>query len=342
MLSYTLRRLNLLFFTLLMLTIVSFSLSYWFPGDVLTNLSGILSPTPEQTLALTELYNLEQSIFHQYFAYLKQILSGNFGVSIASKELISQKLLTYLPATVELCLMALMIAFISGTPLGFLAANFHNKPIDRAIMVFTMLGYSIPVFWLALILIMVFSITLSWLPSAGQLNLLYDIKHITGFKMVDIVLSDTPNKTQALLDATKHIILPALTVALAPMTIFIRMARTSMLEVLDSNYIKAARAKGLSQMRIVYNHGIRNAIIPVIRQMGLNFANLVTLAMIAEVIFDWKGVGKWLINSISQNDYTAISGGLLGLAAFTFMINIITDLLYAALNPLERYKKHVA
>ncbi|MDG1733080.1 MAG: ABC transporter permease subunit [Thalassotalea sp.] len=342
MLTFTLRRLNLLFFTLLMLTVVSFSLSYLFPGEVITNLSGQKSPSAEQLEQLNSLYQMDSSVFHQYFAYLGQLFNGNFGISMSSQVPVSSELLTYLPSTIELCITALFIAMFIGVPLGFVAAILHNKPADKAILAFAMIGYSIPAFWLALILILIFSITLSWLPSSGQLNLLFEIEHVTGFKFIDILLSDNVDKMSAFKDAVSHIILPAMTVALAPMTLFIRLARTSMLDVLDSNYIKAAKAKGLSQSAIIYHHGIRNSLVNIIRQMGLYFANLVTIAMIVEVIFDWQGAGSWLIDSIYQRDYTAIQGGLIALAIFTFVINIFADFIYAALNPLERNRKHGA
>ncbi|TRX57251.1 ABC transporter permease [Thalassomonas sp. M1454] len=342
MLNFTLRRLNLLFFTLLMLTIVSFSLSYLFPGEVITNLSGQKTPNAEQLQQLNELYQMDSSIIHQYFAYLGQLFNGNFGISMSSQVPVSTELLTYLPSTIELCISALFIAMIIGIPLGFVAAIWHNKPADKVILAFAMIGYSIPAFWLALILILIFSITLSWLPSSGQLNLLFEIEHVTGFKFIDILLSDNVNKMSAINDAIRHIILPAMTVAVAPMTLFIRLARTSMLDVLDSNYIKAAKAKGLSQAAIIYHHGIRNSLVTIVRQMGLYFANLVTIAMIVEVIFDWQGAGSWLIDSIFQRDYTAIQGGLIALAIFTFVINIFADFIYAALNPLERNRKHGA
>ncbi|WNC67425.1 ABC transporter permease subunit [Thalassotalea nanhaiensis] len=340
MLNFTLRRLNLLFFTLLMLSIISFSLSYLFPGNELVNLTGQVNADEQQLAHLTEVYQMDKSIFHQYFAYVGQIFEGNFGISMSSQTPISVELATFLPATIELCLAALFIALLLGVPLGFLAAIFHNKVVDKVILTFAMIGYSIPVFWLALILILVFSITLSWFPSSGQLNLLFEIPHVTGFKFIDIILSESPYTWQALKDAFMHIIMPAFAVAMAPMTIFIRLARTSMLDVLESNYIKAAKAKGLSQTSIIYHHGIRNSLVGIVRQIGLNFANLVTIAMIAEVIFDWQGAGSWLIQSIFERDYTAIQGGLIALATFTFFINILTDFLYAALNPLERHKKH--
>ncbi|WP_371186273.1 ABC transporter permease subunit [Thalassotalea maritima] len=342
MINFIIRRLNLLLFTLLMLSVVCFSLNYLFPGDLLTNLSGQNIGNVAQQQLLEQRYHIDGNIIDQYLAYMREIFSGNFGLSMATEAPVFDELLVRLPATIELCLAALFLALIIGMPLGFVAAIFHNQPVDKMILTFAMLGYSIPVFWLALILILLFSITLSWLPSAGQLNLLFEVEYRTGFLFIDILLSDMPHKSAALRDALLHLILPAITVAMAPMTIFIRLARTSMLDVLDSKYIKAARAKGLSKGMIIYRHGIRNALVGIVRQSGLQFTNLVTIAMIAEVIFDWQGIGSWLIESIFTRDYTAIVGGLIALATFTFIINILADFLYVALNPLERYKRYGA
>jgi cationic peptide transport system permease protein len=178
------------------------------------------------------------------------------------------------------------------------------------------------------------------LPSAGKISLLFEINHVTGIQFIDILLSDSPYKWQAFKDASTHIFLPAFVIALAPATIFVRLARTAMMDVLDSQYIRAAKAKGLSFRQIIYHHAIRNAMVHVIRDVGLQFANLVTIAMVTEVIFSWPGIGRWLIESIFQRDHTAILGGLLALSSFIFIVHIITDFIYAALNPLAREGRH--
>ena len=227
-----------------------------------------------------------------------------------------------------------------GIPLGFIAAIRHNKTSDNVILSLAMLGYSIPVFWLGLLAILVFSIGLGWLPSAGQISLLFEIEFVTGIQFFDILLSDSPYKWQAFRDASAHMILPACVIALAPATIFIRLSRAAMIEVLAASYIRAARAKGLSFQQIIFRHAIRNALIQIIRHVGLQFANLVTIAMVTEVIFSWPGIGRWLIDSIYQRDYTAIQSGLLVLSCFIFIVHILTDFIYAALNPLARGNKH--
>ncbi|MFD2166278.1 ABC transporter permease subunit [Thalassotalea euphylliae] len=340
MLMFTLRRLNLFIFTILLLSILSFSLSYMFPGEQLINLTGQLNATPEQLAILAQDYQQESNIVVQFFSYLSHIFSGDLGISMATQSSIADEILRLLPATIELSLFAFLIATIVGIPIGFVAAIRHNKIVDHVILSVAMVGYSIPVFWLGLLAILTFSIQLGWLPSGGQISLLYEIEHVTGLMLVDVLLSDTPYKWQALQNAFAHIILPAAVIAIAPATIFIRLARSAMLEVLETSYIKATRAKGLSFAQIIFRHAIRNALIKVVQHIGLQFANLITLAMITEVIFNWPGIGRWLIESIYQRDYTAIQSGLLVLSTFIFIVHIITDYTYAALNPLARGAKY--
>jgi len=340
MLIFSLRRLNLFIFTMFLLSLLSFSLSFLFPGDQLINISGQINATQEQLAILAEQYQSQANIFQQYFAYMDKLLQGDFGLSMASQQPISTEIISFLPATIELSIVALLLAMMVGIPIGFIAAIYHRKMADNVILSISMIGYSIPVFWLGLLAILIFSIQLGWLPSAGQISLLYEIEPVTGIQFIDILLSSSPYKWQAFQNASSHIFLPACVIALAPATIFVRLARTAMMDVLDSQYIRAAKAKGLSFWQMIYHHAIRNAMVHVIRDVGLQFANLVTLAMVTEVIFSWPGIGRWLIESISQRDYTAIHGGLLALSSFIFVVHIITDFIYAALNPLARENKH--
>ena len=340
MLIFTLRRLNLFIFTIFLLTVLSFSLSFLFPGDALVNISGQVSANQEMLGELAQSYGKEQSIFHQYAIYVGKIFSGDFGVSMISDLPLLDVILTLLPATVELSLVALLIAMVLGIPIGFIAAIKHRKNSDNVILSIAMIGYSVPVFWVGLMAIQLFSIELSMFPSAGQISPVYEIERQYGILLIDILLSDSNYKWQAFSDATSHLILPAAVIALAPATIFMRLARTAMLEVLETPYIRAAKAKGLSFAQVVYSHAIRNALIMIVRHIGLQFANLITIAMITEVIFSWPGIGRWLIESIYQRDYTAIQIGLLVLSSFIFIVHILSDFLYAALNPLARGKKY--
>ncbi|SEK39386.1 cationic peptide transport system permease protein [Colwellia chukchiensis] len=340
MLIFTLRRISLFFFTMLLLTILSFSLSFLFPGEQLINLTGQINATPEHLAALAHQYQQQASIVSQYFSYLSHLFQGDMGYSMASQLPITTEIFHRLPATIELTSVALLIAMFFGIPIGFFAAIYHRKVPDNLILAIAMIGYSIPVFWLGMLAILIFSIQLGWLPSAGQISLLFEIEYVTGLQLIDILLSDSEYKWQAFQDATRHLILPVIVVALAPATIFMRLARTAMLEVLDTHYITAAQAKGLTFAQIIYRHAMRNAVIKVIRDVGLQFANLVTIAMITEMIFSWPGIGSWLIESIYQRDYTAIQGGLIVLSTFIFIVHIIIDFVYAALNPLAREPNH--
>ncbi len=340
MLIFIVRRLNLFIFTMFLLTVLSFSLSFLFPGDQITNISGQINASPEQIELVALEYAKHQSIIAQYWNYIKHLLNGDLGLSMASQLEIGTEILHHLPATIELSLVALFIAMIIGIPIGFIAAIRHRKKTDDLILSVAMIGYSVPIFWLGLLAILVFSIQLGWLPSAGQISLVYEIKQVTGIQFIDILLSESPYKWQAFQNASAHIILPASVIALAPATIFVRLARTAMLNVMETHYIKAAMAKGLTFQQIIYRHAIRNAMVNVIRDVGLQFANLVTLAMVTEVIFSWPGIGRWLIESIYQRDYTAIQGGLLALSSFIFIVHIFTDFIYAWLNPLAREGKH--
>ncbi len=340
MLRFTFRRLSLFVLTMLVLTIVSFSLSFLFPGDVVINHSGQINATSSELQKLNLAYKTQENIVTQFAAYVEHILHGDLGQSMASQSPISNEIRRLLPATIELSLVALFIAMIVGIPLGFMAAIKHTKLADNIILSMAMLGYSIPVFWLGLLAIHQFSVNLGWLPSAGKISLLFEIEFVTGLQFVDILLSDSPYKWQAFKDASLHILLPACVIALAPATIFIRLSRAVMIEVLSASYIKAAKAKGLSFKQIIFRHAIRNAMIKIIRHVGLQFANLVTIAMVTEVIFSWPGIGRWLIESIYQRDYTAIQGGLLVLSCFIFIVHILIDFIYAALNPLARGNRY--
>ena len=325
---------------MMLLTMLSFSISFLFPGDQITNISGQINAGPESIELFALSYAKHESFFTQYWVYLNHLISGDWGVSMTSQLPISDEILSHLPATIELTMVALFIAMFIGIPIGFLAAINHRKKTDNLILSFAMIGYSVPIFWLGLLAILIFSIQLGWLPSAGQISLLFEIKQVTGIMFIDILLSDSPYKWQAFQNASSHILLPACVIALAPATIFIRLARTSMLNVLETHYIQAAMAKGLTFRQVIYRHAIRNAMVGVIRDVGLQFANLVTLAMVTEVIFSWPGIGRWLIESIYQRDYTAIQGGLLALSSFIFLVHILTDFIYAIINPLAREKQY--
>lgn len=339
-LDYMLRRLALLLFMMLTLSIFTFSLSHLFPGDVLANLSGITNTSFSQTSELEAKYHLDANYVVQYFAFLGRIIQGDWGLSFASGDDVFKHIVDLLPATLELCIYALVVSVVIGVPAGILAAAYHKRWPDKLINSTTLAGYSMPVFWLALVLIMIFSLQLGWFPMSGRMGLLYEIDSVTGFILIDIVLTDFPYSGMAFIDALHHLTLPTIVLAMYPTTVLVRFTRESMLTVLDKSFIKTARAKGLNRAQLIIHHALRNALLPVIKQIGLQFSTLITLAMITEVIFSWPGIGRWLIDSIYQRDYPAIQGGLLAVSLFVILATIIAELTYTLFDPLSRNQAH--
>ncbi|MCS4308712.1 ABC-type dipeptide/oligopeptide/nickel transport system permease component [Rheinheimera pacifica] len=336
MILYLLRRLFLLVFVFIALSILAFSLGYLFPGNALQNFTGMTDIPAELATQLTAEYRLDSGYIQQYIAYLQRIFSGDWGLSFASKQPLLQEIKILLPATLELAAYALLVSFFVGIPLGIIAAIKPDGIVSRIISTLAIAGYSIPVFWWALLLIMLFSLGLGWLPTAGRIGVLYEIPHITGFMLADILLANSQHQTEALLNALRHILLPTIVLATFPTTVMIRFTRDSMLDVWEQSYIKTARAKGLNRAQVLYRHGLRNALLPVIRQIGLQFSTLITLAMITEVIFSWPGIGRWLIDSIYQRNYPAIQAGLLVISTLVISVNMLTEILHTLFNPLAR------
>lgn len=333
---YLLRRLFLLGTVLLGLSIFAFSLGYLFPGDPLQNFSGLryLDDTTREQLTLA--YRLDGSYFQQYLAFIQRLWYGDWGLSLASQQPLLTEIRQVLPATLELTSYALLVSFFVGIPLGILAAIKPDGVIGKAISAIAITGYSLPIFWWGLLLIMVFAVGLGWFPSGGRLGVLYEIPPQTGFMLIDILLSDVSYRQAALQDALRHLLLPTLALATFPTTVMIRFVRDAMLDVWEQSYIKTAKAKGLSRLQVLYRHGLRNALLPVIRQIGLQFSTLITLAMLTEVIFSWPGIGRWLIDSIYQRNFPAIQAGLMIISVLVITVNMLTEILHTFFNPLAR------
>ncbi|GEB71345.1 MULTISPECIES: ABC transporter permease [Pseudoalteromonas] len=338
--DYILRRLGLLFFMILMLSVFTFSLAYLFPGDPLSNLSGVPSSNFAQHSELEDKYLYNSNYFMQYIAFLGRIFQGDWGLSFASGGSVFSHIFDLLPATLELSLYALIVSIVVGVPAGILGSGYHKRWPDKLINSTTMVGYSIPVFWLALLLIMIFSLKLGWFPMSGRMGLLYEIPASTGFILIDIALAGFPYKGMAFVDALRHLTLPTIVLAMYPTTVLVRFTRESMLKIMDQNFIKTARAKGLNRRQLIMHHALRNALLPVIKQIGLQFSTLITLAMITEVIFSWPGIGRWLIDSIYQRDFPAIQGGLMAVSLFVILATIIAELTYTLFDPLSRNQAH--
>lgn len=313
MIIFTLRRLLLLLVTLFFLTIVGFCLSYF---------------TPHAPLQGASLWNA-------WAFWFDSVMHWDFGVSSINGQPITEQLRQVFPATMELCIMAFGFALLVGIPVGMLAGITRNKWQDKVISFFALLGFSIPVFWLALLLTLFFSLTLGWLPVSGRFDLLYEVKNVTGFALIDAWLSDSPWRHEMIMSALRHMVLPVLTLAVAPTTEVVRLMRISTIAIYDTNYVKAAATRGVSRLTILRRHVLHNALPPVIPRLGLQFSTMLTLAMITEMVFSWPGLGRWMINAIRQQDYAAISAGVMMIGALVIIINVISDILGAMANPLK-------
>ena len=313
MIIFTLRRLLLLLVTLFLLTFVGFSLSYF---------------TPHAPLQGASLWNA-------WFFWFKGVLHWDFGVSSINGQLISEQLKEVFPATMELCILAFGFALVVGIPVGMMAGIMRGKWQDKLISALALIGFSIPIFWLALLLTLFFSLTLGWLPVSGRFDLLYEVKTVTGFALIDAWLSESIWREEMIISALRHMVLPVLTLAVAPTTEVIRLMRISTIEVFEQNYIKAAATRGLSRLSILRRHVLHNALPPVIPRLGLQFSTMLTLAMITEMVFSWPGLGRWVINAIRQQDYAAISAGVMVIGALVIIVNVLSDILGALANPLK-------
>ncbi|KAB7896172.1 peptide ABC transporter permease SapB [Rouxiella sp. S1S-2] len=313
MIIFILRRLLLLIITLFLLSLVAFSLSYFTPH------------APLQGASLWDAYRF-------FFSGMAQF---DFGVSSINGEPISGQLLSVFPATMELCILAFVLALLIGIPLGITAGVMRGKWPDVTISTLALLGFSIPIFWLALLLMLFFSLQLGWLPVSGRIDLLYQLKPVTGFTLVDAWLSHSPYRHEMIVSALKHMVLPIAALAVAPTTEVIRLMRISTDDVLSKNYVKAAATRGLSRFTIIRRHVLHNALPPIIPQLGLQFSTMLTLAMITEVVFNWPGLGRWLVNAIRQQDYAAISAGVMVAGSLVIVVNVLSDILGAMLNPLK-------
>lgn len=326
------RYLNLMIITIFVLLVLSFFLPFWFPGDLLTNVSGIVPESQEQRMALEQAFKLDQSLFQQFLLYISNLLDGNWGVSSVSTLNLYDEIMLAVPATLELVFYALLVATFIGIPIGFLSGLKHHNPMDFSVVTFSIVGYSFPVFWLALIFITVFCLQLEWLPISGRIDLLYEVKHVTGFVLIDIMLSDLSNTKEAYADAFRHLLLPTISVSIITIALFIRFTRRSIMDVMEKGYIIAAKSRGFTQWQIFIKHGFKNALLPILPILALQMSTLITNAMVVETIFSWPGIGNWLIQAIYQQDYPAIRMGMLIVALFVMTLTITIEFVTRAID----------
>lgn len=336
MLRFFLTRASLLVPTFIGMTLLAFFLIRLVPGDPIETLAGERGIDPERHAALLKEYGLDKPLFVQYGIYIGRVLHGDLGKSVITQEPVIREFLALFPATVELALCAIVFALIVGIPAGIIAAVRRNSLFDHGVMATSLTGYSMPIFWWGLLLILFFSVQLGWTPVSGRIAVQYYVEPVTGFLLIDTLLSDDK---AAFWSALQHLLLPAIVLGTNPLAVVARMTRSAMLEVLGEDYIRTARAKGLSKTRVVGLHALRNAMIPVVTVIGLQVGQLFTGAILTETIFSWPGVGKWLIEAIGRRDYPVLQGGMLLLGVIVMLVNVTVDLTYGVINPRIRQSR---
>jgi peptide/nickel transport system permease protein len=338
MLKFIVDRIVRLALVLVAITIASFLFMHAIPGDPVQLRLGEHA-TPQEISRLTLALGLDRPWYVQLGAYLASIAHGDLGVSIADTQPVAQKLAQYFPATLELTLGAMLVATVLGIPAGVFAAIRHRSALDALTMSSVLLGVSIPVFWLGWMLVYVLAVVpshfgLNLFPISGRISLNYFVPARTHLVVVDALLAGNP---RAAADAIWHLVLPALTLGTIPLAIVAKITRSGMLEVLGSDYIRTARAKGLGQTAVIIKHALRNALIPIITVLGLQTGLLLGGAVLTESIFAWPGVGRLAFDAISNRDMPLINGCMLLFAAVFVVVNTAVDLLYAVANPRIRY-----
>ncbi|MCB6183364.1 ABC transporter permease subunit [Leeia sp. TBRC 13508] len=342
MFAFLLRRIGVLIPTFIGITLLTFSLIRMIPGDPIEVMVGERSLSPELHAAAMKRLGLDQPLTTQYVNYVSQLLHGNLGQSLKTQENVWVEFKTLFPATLELALAALVFATVFGLLAGILAAIKRGSIFDHGVMTISLTGFSMPIFWWGLILIMLFSVSLGWTPVSGRIDLAFDVPPVTGFMLIDAwkaQIADPELNAGAFIDAVKHLILPAIVLGTIPLAVIARMTRSSMLEVLREDYVRTARAKGLSPARVIFVHTLRNAMIPVLTVIGLQVGTLMGGAVLTETIFSWPGIGKWLIDAIGRRDYPVVQNGILLVATLVILTNFLVDILYGIANPRIRHSK---
>jgi peptide/nickel transport system permease protein len=304
--QYTLRRVLIAIPSVLGVMIIVFAMVRLAPGDPAQLLAGEFADA--QTIQLIrERFGLDLPVEQQFFRFVSGVFQGDLGRSTRTNRAVTADLATFFPNTIELALGAILISLALGIPAGIMAAMRPNSPLDLAVMIGALIGVSMPVFWFGLLAILIFSVELGWFPVAGRGTL-------------------------------RHLVLPAITLGLSSMAIIARMTRSSMLEVLNQDYIRTARAKGLFGRGVVLKHALRNALVPVVTVVGLQFGALLAGAVITETVFTWPGIGRLLVESIRARDYPVVQGSVLLIAVTFIVVNLVVDLIYGFIDPRIRYE----
>jgi ABC-type dipeptide/oligopeptide/nickel transport system permease component len=336
MLRSMLKRLSLLIPTLFGVVTLVFAMIALSPGDPARVMLGERA-TRESVEKLRRDLGLDKPLIQQYGSYLARIVVLDFQRSIKTGQKVIDEIGARFPATIELSICAMIFAAGLGILLGILSATRKNTWVDYASMVSALTGVSMPIFWLGLILMLIFSIALNILPTSGRIDLRLYFKPVTNFYLIDSLIYLVRDGNPAYLGSViRHLILPSITLGTIPMAIIARITRSSMLEVLKQDYIKTARAAGIPERTVIYRYALRNALLPVITVIGLEFGLLLSGAILTETIFAWPGIGKWIYNAIEARDYPAVQGGIIVIATVFVAINLLVDMLYSVVNPKIR------
>lgn len=350
MTAYIIRRIFGLIPVLLGMSLLVFTLVHMIPGDPALIMLGERA-TPEAVARLRAQLNLDKPLFFnidaftesgnvltladsQFFAFLGSILRGDLGQSIFSRVDVARELAARFPATFELAVGGMLVALLIGIPAGVIASVRKDSTADVVVTSGSLLGVAMPIFWLGILLIYIFAVHLGWLPPSGRTGVSVSVQRITGFLILDSLLQ---RNWTAAVDAIRHLILPAVALGTIPTATIARMTRGAMLEVLNQDYIRTARAKGVPTLRITWRHAMKNAMLPVITVIGISFGRLLTGAILTETIFNWPGMGKWIYDAIGARDYPIVQGGTLFIASIYVVINTLVDLSYALFDPRIRY-----
>jgi peptide/nickel transport system permease protein len=330
---YIIKRLLQIIPVILGVTLIAFALIHLAPGDPVRTMLG-QHATQQEIEDIRAKYGLDQPLYVQYFIWLGDVLQGDLGRSILSHEQVTTEIASRFPNTIELAIAAMLFAILIGVVAGIISATKQYSVADYSVMGLALFGISMPVFWLGIMLMMIFGVFLGWLPIGGRIDLLLPFQRITGFMVIDSII--TLNGA-ALISVIRHLLLPAIALGTIPMAIIARTTRSSMLEVLRQDFIRTERAKGLSERKVIYKHAIRNAMVPVVTVIGLNFGLLLSGAILTETVFSWPGVGRLVVDAVYARDYPLVIGCILVFALVFVIVNLITDILYTYIDPRIHY-----
>ncbi|TQS01066.1 ABC transporter permease [Paenibacillus ottowii] len=331
--SYIVKRLAILIPVLLGMTLIVFSIIHAIPGDPAETILGDKA-TEQSKQALRGQLGLDKPWLQQYGTYLSELARGDLGDSIRTRQPIAREMVPYLAATLELTVASMFFAVVVGMNAGIVSAWKRNSWFDYVSMVIALVGVSMPIFWLGLMEQWIFANKLHWLPSIGRMNSRDPVEAVTNLAVIDAFIGGRMDQVWTVI---KHLILPSIALGTIPMAVIARITRSSMLEVMDADYIRTARAKGLASFQVVYKHALKNAAIPVLTVIGLQTGSLLGGAVLTETIFAWPGIGRYIFEAISSRDYPVIQSGILIIAFLFVIINLIVDLLYAVLDRRIHY-----